>query len=463
MAYGYGNPGTWGTAGYGSTAGFYSPTNPGWGNAATVAKKPRKTAATSPASILDSFDPAAMAQEDTDKIINALLDSVRQQQEVERQAAQREAQDALARGQALAYGLQQLGLSNNIQQIFQNAAQNQGSLAQGFSGNIRDEAQAQADAQAKALAGTGQEGAVRNEGAGMGNVNYGLGGYIPGTSLNTIGAAFSADAALQPGFATQFGALDQALRLKQYADQAPERNAEINAVLARKPELFQQFLTQNRQIQSQKQAAKAEAEQQAYARWKDQRDFAYQQITDRITTDLAFSKMSDEQKYRQAQLELKQWEAMNPPAPNLQSKTLANGQVQWFDPKTGAKVGPPVGPTKKPATAPKAKGGVSANTYSTRKKQAGEAADLFYWGDEAKGVEGIDYQTALKRLQSEYGLKLKDAQAILDTRYKPGEDGRPYLSYQQRQKLRSKGISDRRINAAMWDEAAAAQLLRLLG
>lgn len=235
------------------------------------------------------YDPYADARQSTAAMIESILAQVQAQQDAARQQAEQEAQQEIIRGQALAQGLQQLGISQAIQQAFQGAGQSQAALAQGFSGAIRDQASADAAAQQHLLSGTGQEGAVRNQGENMGNVTYGVGGAIPASSLNTAGAAFGAQAALQPGFAQQFGQIASQQRLSDYTqNELPDFLNQRLDVLSKQPDIFQDFL------------------------------------------DTA----------------LKRQESMQPAGPDLVKSTLANGQIQWFDKNTGKPVGPPRGPAR---------------------------------------------------------------------------------------------------------------------
>lgn len=195
--------------------------------------------------------PAAPAQpfwqtdprESAEEVIDAMLQQIQAQQDAAYERARQQAAAELAQGQALAQGLQALGISQNVQRAFQDAAQAQAGLAQGFSGQIRDQAAAQAADQVRQLSGTGQEAAVRNQGENMGNVQYGAGGYIPSAALNTQAAAFGAEAALQPGFALQFGQINQARRMQDWLDEElPQYDTQRSDVRAKLPQLYQQML-----------------------------------------------------------------------------------------------------------------------------------------------------------------------------------------------------------------------------
>ena len=148
---------------------------------------------------------AASAEAEADRIISELLAELGISRDSARKEAERSAQSEIARAQQLSSALMALGIPAQIQGIYGNAAQNISGLAQGFSGDVQGLAAQGAAEQTNMVSGTGQEGAVRNEGAAMGNVLYGLEGYIPARGLEQMGAAFSAEAALQPGFTQQFG------------------------------------------------------------------------------------------------------------------------------------------------------------------------------------------------------------------------------------------------------------------
>lgn len=290
------------------------PDNLGWGNAATVAKQKKKqaiTARNAAAKVTPGgYDPYESAMKSTEQIIAEMIAEVRREKEAARAVAEREAALELEKGRAIAYGIQQLGIPANISAIFQNAAGNQAGMAQGFSGNIRDEASAQAAQQVLALAGTGQEGAVRNQGENMGNVAYGVGGFIPGNELSTIGAAFGAQAALEPGFALQFGAINEAKRRQQWADEVRQFGDQEADVLGKKPSLYRELLGDERSWESEMYKRNQDREDRAYEVWKDQMQIAM---------------AGGAEPYK---------------------VTLANGQIQWFDKKTGKPIGPPQGPVR---------------------------------------------------------------------------------------------------------------------
>lgn len=426
---------------------FWYPPNKGWGNAATVAKQKKQAAikARNAAAGVTGYDPYESAMKSTDQILAEMLAEVSRSKEAARAKAAQEAQLELDKGKALAYGIQQLGIPANIAAIFQNAAGNQANLAQGFSGNIRDEAAAQAAQQVQALAGTGQEGAVRNQGDNMGNVAYGLGGFIPGNELSTLGAAYGAQAALEPGFALQFGAINEAKRRQEWADELRKFGDQEADVLGKKPSLYRELLGDERNWNSELYKRTQDAYKQSYDEWKDQMNLAL---------------ASGAEPYK---------------------VTLANGQIRWFDKKTGKPIGPPQGPVKTsnltyknvngrlvgidpatgkivtdvgPAGSPKppkkdAAGEKTKPVSASTRAKALRMAEDFYYGipDETRadgtvskpGKDAVKYQIALRRVMA-LGLKLVDAQQILNTYYQRGEGGRPMFSYQERRALTKMGV-----------------------
>lgn len=341
-----GNPGVWGTAGPLPRTG-----NPGvWGTAGPTTSKPRTVTASNAASAVQGYDPYASAMSQTDQIIAALLADVQRQQDSARATAMQEAALEAEKGRALAYGLQQLGIADTINKIFQSAGANQANLAQGFSGQIRDQASAQAAAQQQALLGTGQEGAVRNQGENMGNVMYGLGGSIPGTELSTLGAAYGAQAALEPGFAMQFGQLAEAARRQEWAKELAAFAEQKADVLAKKPDTFLDLVdklglndTGGTSSSSTKLTSRTLANGQV--QWYD--PYTGKPVG-KPTGPTRASKGAD--------------------APNLQAKRLANGQYVAWDPATGKQVGKPWGPTTKKGSG---SGSDAPGSYNLQMKNMG--------------------------------------------------------------------------------------------
>ena len=181
---------------------------------------------------------AASADAEADRIIAELLGELGLSRDSARREAERTAQGEIKRAQALSQALTALGIPAQIQGIYGNASQSISGLAQGFSGDVQALANTQGTEQANMVAGTGQEGAVRNEGAAMGNVLYGLEGYIPARSLEQMGAAFSAEAALQPGFTQQFGQIAASKVMDDFVNEVlPEFTSKEAEIRTKRPSL----------------------------------------------------------------------------------------------------------------------------------------------------------------------------------------------------------------------------------
>lgn len=282
------------------------------------------------------YDPYAEAQSQVDQMIAAALSALDREKQMAYDAAQQEAQMEYARGQALAEGLKQLGIADAVQKAFGDAATMQASLAHGYSGQLKDQAIAQAAAQQRMLSGTGQEGAVRNQGENMGNVQYGLGGDIPATALSTMGANFGAQAALQPGFALQFGAMAEAARRAQWAEEElPEWTNRRMDILDKKAELLNDAFS------------KVETPKTAKPTKLTSRTLANGQVQ-------WFNPLTGKP-VGKPQGPVRQ-KSTSSSSSNLQARTLSNGQVQWFDPETGKPVGAPQGPPKAAAKKAASKG-----------------------------------------------------------------------------------------------------------
>lgn len=409
----------------------------------TVAKKPAVVQPKPPAP--GSFAALyAQAGQLAQQQVNAQLASIAAQQAEAKKASDKAAALEAAKGGAYSLGLQKLGLAPAIQNLYQGAGNTQAALAQGFSGDIRTQADADAAAQRNMLAGTGQEGAVRNQGEAMGNVNYALNGYYPATELNLTGSALAAQAALQPGFASQFGQIAEAAKRKEFTDTEIPKFTDLRAqALATRPDLqakafgsINDFAQQ--QIKNQMDyRALLDSEQQLGI--KNRGDIAAITGIDPVTGKPAVTQYAPK---------------------STIVRSLANGQLQAFDPLTGQPIGAAYGP-KKTAKGGK-KNGLTAYQYSQNQQKGDTEAKTGYYGMVANAqgklvpaytVAGFDaenpdtwgapqnYQTLLKTFRNKYKLSLADAQATLDAYYPPGENGRPAFSFQERTKLRKAGVS----------------------
>ena len=154
----------------------------------------------------------AWAQAQANKYIAAQIAAIQESQKLYLDELNKAAQERVKQGQALASWMQGQNFPGRVQGLYQTAGSDITGYAGGFGGEMRDIANADAAQQANMLSGTGQEGAIRNEGQGMSDVLYGAYGWSPAKKFAETGAAYASDAALQPGFAAQFA---QAEAIKQ--------------------------------------------------------------------------------------------------------------------------------------------------------------------------------------------------------------------------------------------------------
>jgi hypothetical protein len=145
------------------------------------------------------------ATQQAEKRVQAEVEAIRAQQAAYEAEMQRNAQAMMDRAKGLSEYMQAQGIDQKIRGIYSGAANDLAGIAGGFSGEMRDVASADAAAQRNMLSGTGQEDSVRDQGGNMGDVVYGVGGWIPSKSLGEQGAAYAADAAMQPAFTLQYG------------------------------------------------------------------------------------------------------------------------------------------------------------------------------------------------------------------------------------------------------------------
>lgn len=146
------------------------------------------------------------AEKEANRIVEAQLAAIRNRENAWRTSLQEEAARRAQQAQNFAKMVQGMGLDKQIQGIFSNAGHDVAGFGSGFSGQVRQTADAAAAETINLLGGDAT--GVRNEGEAMGNVTHGMGGFIPSASLAAQGAAFAADAAMQPGFMLQQGLQD---------------------------------------------------------------------------------------------------------------------------------------------------------------------------------------------------------------------------------------------------------------
>jgi hypothetical protein len=240
-------------------------------------KRKKKTTSTTPIS-----KPAAMSAEEwarlqAEKYIQARIDSINSDRELYLQDLRKQSELEAQRGVELSRVLQSMNLPGKIQQIYGNASADISGLAQAFSGSLKDTAAADVAQQTRMLSGTGQEGAIRNQGEAMGNVVYGLGGYIPGRTMAETGAAFGAQAALEPSFAARIG---QQKASEAYQEGLGGLDEFTKAIADARGERFgieQELLSDRNELIQDQQSLALKAQDTAYKRLKDERDYYMKQ------------------------------------------------------------------------------------------------------------------------------------------------------------------------------------------
>jgi hypothetical protein len=178
---------------------------------------PRPTAPKPPGMTSDAW-----AESQAEKYVQAQVDAIKEQQGIFEQEQQAAYQRRIEQAKQMASYIQAQGFDTKIRDLYSRTGGDIAGMAQGFAGQTRGIAAADAAEQMNMLSGTGQEGAVRDQGTNMGDVLYGVGGFIPGKNMGETGAAMAANAALQPAFTLEKGQEDAAAGLAEGNDQAME-------------------------------------------------------------------------------------------------------------------------------------------------------------------------------------------------------------------------------------------------
>lgn len=214
--------------------------------------------------------PEQWAQQQAQRFIDAQVAAIEEQKRIYLEELKRQAEERVKAGLALAQALKAMGFDQRVQSLYSAAAGDIAGYAQGFSGEMRNIANADAAQAANMLSGTGQEGAVRNEGENMGNVMYGAFGYNPAHAMRESGAAYASDAAMQPAFAAQIAAYEanqmQQEGLKSLSDYAME----IAKAKGQLPLMKQDFLDKRNEASRQAYLDQRQRLKEERDWWKDQ-------------------------------------------------------------------------------------------------------------------------------------------------------------------------------------------------
>lgn len=221
---------------------------------APVKAKPKSRAApsgdglSSLAGMLGSpgYDPALLRSQATQQAkadIAAQLAAYHSEQNAATAAARRNAAQILAATKTAAKFL--TPLADQTARDYQNAVANQQGIAQGFTGLLRDDAQAAADAAAaKAVAAGGSAGQIHGQGASLANLLYGLSGKLPTDVLQVEGLGATAAARALPASTLGYGQQEAVGAIGAGQQAAAQYQPDIAKALASRPALEQQYLSQ---------------------------------------------------------------------------------------------------------------------------------------------------------------------------------------------------------------------------
>lgn len=332
------------------------------------------------------------ARQQATAYIQAQIDAINAQKQAYLDDLTQQSNLEIQRGQALSQALQSLNLPAQIQGVYQNASSDIGGLANAFAGSLRQTAQADTAAQQRMLSGSGQEGAVANNGTDMGDVVYGQSGYVPAKSLSEAGAAFGAEAALEPSYAQRIGQVKAADVYSQGLEGLKQFTQALMDAEAQRPQVESDALKQyNDALDSQRPDI-------SYRNLANGQIQAFDDKTGMAVGPPQGPKKvgSKTTKNTIRSLANGQLQAFSPSgkpvgkpygpvrvstaADHLTARSLANGQIQWFDPSTGRPVGGPQGPVRKTT---KKTGG---KTYNLQLKKLADGSQQWFDPHTGKAV-----------------------------------------------------------------------------
>lgn len=217
------------------------------------------------------------ARAQAEKYIASLVAGIEEQRRIYLEEVDKQSRLETERGAALADALLAMDIPSRVGSIYGAAGDNIAGYAKAFSGTLRDTATADAAQQTRMVSGTGQEGAVASPGVGMGDVLYGSQGYIPARTMAETGAAFAAQAALEPGFARRIGQLKASEAHAQGMEGLDEFTNAITEAKSGQFEVEQNLLKQRQDSINDEFKIQKDLSDTAYKRLKDQRDYYIKQ------------------------------------------------------------------------------------------------------------------------------------------------------------------------------------------
>lgn len=293
-------------------------------------------------------------------------------------------------------------------------------------------------------------------GGGAGVLNF-LGGTVPAQGLVANRAAESAYARTLP-FASAANANQYLSRL--LSQQAQQQLAIDQALAKIRSDATSQAYDILNQLQSQKMAQQRfQADQQYRRSTLGLRAESLRQSQQRINQSLAIAKdrsaqgwarvaaAQDAQKnltaYRQQSLELRRAGLISQDEYRRAQLWIRRQQLDLSRQRVSA-------------------GGGARGVSASQMRLWSKTAHDLYNGVKDSSGNVVDYpagsyQEALAKLRA-MGAPLAVAQGLLNTYWKPGEDGRPYLSYQERQALIKAGVKAAVVERAAFDGPLAARL-----
>lgn len=424
-----------------------------------------------------------------DTILNPYRDEVRRQEAEALADAQNRAQFSNASAAALAKILG--GIAPQIQNIYHEASADTSAAAKGFSDGLRASAEksaSEANDLMTRLAGAPADQQISGDRAqGAGDVAYGLGGYIPGQTFAREGAAYASAAALLPNTA-----IGEGLRQAQQALQAgAARKKELeddylSTIAKQRPELIQSYIDSAQKAQATRTTQNYGYAKTVAATFTQNSDHVYIPKQDKNgnwqvvdvgpKTGATTTKQPTNTGPYFLDPTTNTWQ-LKPgyaPGPNgtvvkvkdpTKAKTPTNTGPWYQDPVTKAwalkpgyeikngqvvkSAGPgPAGKTPTPGQVSSWVDGWYTGKATTKRvpvvDENGDPVTNDAGVPQYQTVPGtttgkLSYQQAYSRLVA---LKVPpdQARAVLDTRYKRGERGRPYVSAPERAALAKAGL-----------------------
>jgi hypothetical protein len=319
------------------------------------------------------------------------------------------------------------GIAPRIQGIYSKAANDTAVFGKGFSDGLQHAQDTNSGDINKILAQNGApDGQMQHPGTNAADVLYGLGGELPASTLAAQGAAFASAAAFLPATALGRG---------QLAANQAFRDGEL---LAQKDELARYGIDANKanavlQLSGQYQdaAAKQQALDMQYAA------LGLKQKNTQFDQNYRTATLRSRNATAQANIELR-YASVFGADPVTGKPTLAAKKAAAQDARNAAKQ-KGLTPYQQTQLTAKWQQYASVAYHGTPTKKHFDSVSGKWRVEPGTGSDYTPYYSALQHLMQQ-GATLAQSQQILNSYYARGEGGRPYVSYQGRQALRTAGI-----------------------